>query len=298
MRKIPTLYSDYQECILDLDIYGKLVSAPQQSIEDLTQSLFEEFKRGKPSPNLESKRYELSRLVSPDYRIAYDKELELQDGESLVELDNINGNLGLVNFEDLTPLIPEVQEAFSYEMNITDAVRKEIISKYDLETGEEFKPGIRQTENIVGSVKEDDSLILSDEEIENLGVDDYDSYTEEDDDVDDYDSYTEEGSEDEVDDYESYSEDNEEDIDDYDSYAKEDEENEVDDYDNYTEEVDEDEVDNYDNYSEEDSEDSEDEIDDYDNYSEEDSEDNEDEVDDYDNYSGEVNEDEVDDNDK
>jgi hypothetical protein len=170
MRKIPTLYSDYQECILDLDIYGKIVATPQQSLSELTETLFEEFKRRKPLPTLEYKRYELSRLVDPNYRIAYNKELELQDNESLVELRNMASSFEAINFEDLTPLIPDVQEAFSYESNITDSVRKSIIDKYDLSTGEEFKPGIHQTELIVGSVQEDKNLVLSDEEIENLGV--------------------------------------------------------------------------------------------------------------------------------
>ena len=57
MTKIPTLYSDYPECILDLDIYGKIVATPQQSMEEMKKSLFEEFQRRKPYPTLEYKRY-------------------------------------------------------------------------------------------------------------------------------------------------------------------------------------------------------------------------------------------------
>ena len=82
MTKIPTLYTDYRELILDLDIYGKIVSTPQQSIQELRDTLFEEFKLRKPLPTLEYKRYELSRLGNPDYRIRYNRELELQDYES------------------------------------------------------------------------------------------------------------------------------------------------------------------------------------------------------------------------
>ena len=170
MTKIPTLYSDYPECILDLDIYGKIVATPQQSMEEMKKSLFEEFQRRKPYPTLEYKRYELSRLVNSDYRIKYNKELELQDNEALVELQNIESTDIKIDFDNLKPLLPEVIEAFSYDMNITDSLRQDIISKYDLETGEEFKPGIKQTENIVGSVEEDKSLFLSEEKIANLGV--------------------------------------------------------------------------------------------------------------------------------
>lgn len=172
MTKIPTLYSDYRECMLDLDIYGKIVATPQQSIQELTETLFEEFQRRKPMPTLEYKRYELSRLVNPDFRIAYNKELELQDNERLLDLQSdLEASFENIDFEDLTSLIPTTKELFSYENHITDDMRSEIISKYDLSTGEAFKPGINQTENIVGSVSEDDSLTLSEEKIANLGVD-------------------------------------------------------------------------------------------------------------------------------
>lgn len=172
MTKIPTLYSDYRECMLDLDIYGKIVATPQQSIQELTETLFEEFQRRKPIPTLEYKRYELSRLVNPDFRIAYNKELELQDNERLLDLQSdAEASFENIDFEDLTSLIPTTKELFSYENHVTDDMRNEIIAKYDLSTGEEFKPGISQTENIVGSVTENDNLVLSEEKIANLGVD-------------------------------------------------------------------------------------------------------------------------------
>ena len=172
MTKIPTLYSDYRECMLDLDIYGKIVATPQQSIQELTETLFEEFQRRKPMPTLEYKRYELSRLVNPDFRIAYNKELELQDNERLLDLQsNLEASFESIDFEDLTSLIPTTKELFSYENHVTDNMRSDIIEKYDLSTGETFKPGINQTENIVGSTSEDDSLTLTEEKIAQLGVD-------------------------------------------------------------------------------------------------------------------------------
>ena len=319
MTKIPTLYSDYRECMLDLDIYGKIVATPQQSIQELTETLFEEFQRRKPMPTLEYKRYELSRLVNPDFRIAYNKELELQDNERLLDLQSdLEASFENIDFEDLTSLIPTTKELFSYENHITDDMRSEIISKYDLSTGEAFKPGVNQTENIVGSVSEDDSLTLSEEKISLLGVDESEAditmaedpmevvrfednseevkYEIEDDEVTLDDDYSAE--DDTVSDSESADYDSEEDeSSNYDDYDSEDEDNEYEtetesDDDLDTQESDED-YDDYDSESEEDSDDedyssdSEEDSDDEDYSSDSDEEDSDDDYDDYDSDSEE-----------
>lgn len=312
MIKIPTLYSDYRECMLDLDIYGKIVATPQQSIQELTETLFEEFQRRKPMPTLEYKRYELSRLVNPDFRIAYNKELELQDNERLLDLQSdLEASFENINFEDLTSLIPTTKELFSYENHVTDDMRSEIISKYDLSTGEAFKPGVNQTENIVGSVSEDDSLTLSEEKIEKLGVDESEAditmaedpmevvrfegnseevkYEIEDDEVtldDDYsaedDTVSDSGSGDsESVDYDS-EEDESSDYDDYDSEDGDDEyETETESDDDVGAQETDDDYDDYDSESEEDSDDE-----DYSSDSEEDSDDE-----DYDDYDSDSEED-------
>lgn len=285
MTKIPTLYSDYKECILDLDIYGKIVATPQQSIQELTDTLFEEFKRRKPLPTLEYKRYELSRLVNPEFRIAYNKELELQDNERLVDLDKSFSTLRSIQFEDLTPLIDEVREAFSYEMNITDSVRQDIISKYDLETGEEFKPGIQETENIVGTTYEDSDTVLTDEEIENLGVDE--DYSVLDINEDDTPEQYEDESDIEVDDdFVDY--DAEEDSTD-DTESEDDDDSSFEDYSDDTEDTDEAGFDDYseepteeDDYSEEPTEDDDSDLDSFDDYSEEEQSEDGDDFSDYD----------------
>jgi hypothetical protein len=155
--------------MLDLRIFGQVISTQQQSLDELRDSLFEEFKRKKPLPTLEYKRYELSRLVNPDYKIEYNRELELQDNETLVELNESVSNTRTIDFEDLTPLTSDIQELFSYENAVTSDIRDSIIAKYDLETGEEFKLGVEQTENVVGTVEEDTETYLSDNEIEDLG---------------------------------------------------------------------------------------------------------------------------------
>lgn len=168
-KYIQTLHPDYMECILDIDIFGKIVGTPQQSLEEMKETLFEEFKLRTPMPTLESKRYELSRQVSPDYFISYNGEPELQDNEALVDLPGGVSRMPPIDFTDLSPLIDEVKDCFRYEDRVTDDYRQMIITKFDLETGDEFKPGVRQTENIVGSVQEDSSLYLSDEQIDALG---------------------------------------------------------------------------------------------------------------------------------
>lgn len=323
MTKIPTLYSDYRECMLDLDIYGKIVATPQQSIQELTETLFEEFQRRKPMPTLEYKRYELSRLVNPDFRIAYNKELELQDNERLLDLQSdLEASFESIDFEDLTSLIPTTKELFSYENHITDDMRSEIILKYDLSTGEAFKPGINQTENIVGSVSEDDSLTLSEEKINQLGVDEdetditmaedpmevvrfkdssedvkyeieddevtlEDDYSAEDDDYEDYDS--EEDDDSDYDDYDSEDEDNEYETDD-DSDDDLDTQETEEDYDDYDSDSDEEDYDDYDSDSEENSDDE-----DYDDYN---SEDTETELEEYDNEDNSESETDYDDYDE
>lgn len=169
VKQIQTLHPDYRECILDIDIFGKIVATPQQSLDELTTALYEEFKRSKPFPTLELRRYELSRPVSSDYEISYDEDMELQDNEELVELTNSVSSLPKIDFPDLTPLT-EVRESFTYEEAVTVDIRQQIIDKYDLTTMEElFKPGIQQTENIVGSTEEDMSLYQTDSQIANIG---------------------------------------------------------------------------------------------------------------------------------
>ena len=330
MTKIPTLYSDYRECMLDLDIYGKIVATPQQSIQELTETLFEEFQRRKPMPTLEYKRYELSRLVNPDFRIAYNKELELQDNERLLDLQSdLEASFENIDFEDLTSLIPTAKELFSYENHVTDNMRNEIISKYDLSTGEEFKPGISQTENIIGSVVEDDDLTLSEEKIAQLGVDESEVEVDMAEDpmevvsfADDSDETKYEVDDDEVGLEGDYSADEDEEYDytseESEDYTLDEDENEpmssesdydldsedtsdgYDDYDSY-DSVDESEVvenqesiedlDDYDDYDSESKED----LDDYDDYdSDEENEESDSDEDDYEDYDSESDEDQDD----
>ena len=319
MCKINTLYSSYQEFLLDIDIYGKIVSTPTQSLASIEEMLFEEFKLSKPLPTLEDKRYELSRLVEESSHIEYVDDLTLQDDEEVVDLlGEAGGSFSPPDFTGLDPLIPEVQAVFAYENAIHDDLRQSIIEKYDLATGEEFSLSIDEVEKTVGSVKEDTSTVLSDEQIDMLGqvkpdvfydqassdnsLVEYEESSEDEDEEDDFyeDEYEEEYDE------EEYSEDEEE-YSEEDSYEDEyEEEYSEDEEDDYEEEYSEDEEeyseedsyeDEEDDYEEEYSEDEEEYVEensaeDFEEYEEEDA--YEEENSDEDDYSEEVEEDEYD----
>ena len=265
MTVIPTLYTNYEECILDLDIYGKIVSTPQQTLEEIEEDLYEEFKRRKPAPTLEHHRYELSRLVSPDVKIKYNRDLELQDNEEVVDLSSSHEVFKPITFEDLTPLVAEVTSMFSYENAVTSSLRQSILEKFNIESGEEFERGVHQTEKLIGSVVENTETILSDEEIDNLGKDDI-----QDDDYDDYSVYDSDDSDaEEVTDNEEITdteEDSYDDYDDYDVYDYSDDSSTNDDEE--PEPVDDDVGDSYDDYADYDSYDDYDDLSAYD-YSDE-----------------------------
>lgn len=315
MQNIPTLYDEYQELLLDLDIFGKITAVPTPSLDELRELYFEEFKERKPLPTLEGKRYELSDLVSSDYKVVYSEMLELNEKETLMDFNNPRSAKPTENisFEDLTPLLTSMTELFSYECNIKDSDRKSIMEKYDLASGEEFKQGVHQIEHLFGSVKEDSSSILTDEEIDNIGntIEDSNSYNDSssielDDGIELYDdvdlsNYSDNTSSSNTDDsnlvedsdLEVSSDDDNSDFDDdydsdddYDDYS-DDEEDNTDDYDSYED----DEEDDYDDYSDEDGDsDSDDSYED--TYEDEDGDDSDD-SDEYDDYSDE--EDEYDD---
>ena len=170
--QINTFYTNYNDYLLDVEIFGEYVSTPQQSLEELKESLYEEYKRRKPMPTLEYKRYELSRLVGDDFRIEYIRELDLQDNESLVDLKSRGNSVReVIDFEDLKLLAEDVVSMFSYEKSVTSDICDDIITKYDLSTGKLFNLGVQEITNIVGSVEEDTETVLSDDEIDNLGKD-------------------------------------------------------------------------------------------------------------------------------
>ena len=80
MSKVATLYTSYDELMLDLDIFGTLISQPQPDLAELKEFLYEEYKRVH-KVTLESRRYELSDVVSADFHVNYVKDIELLEDE-------------------------------------------------------------------------------------------------------------------------------------------------------------------------------------------------------------------------
>lgn len=147
--------------MLDLRVYGKIISTPQQSIAEKRDSLFKEFKLCKPFPTLEEERYKLSPSVSLEYKINYDKQLIFNDNESAIDLSE-SGTVLKTGFDEKPCEV--LSDNFRYENKVTDSLRDEIIKKYDLDTGEVFAMGVASTEKKFGSVKFEISNIYDEEE--------------------------------------------------------------------------------------------------------------------------------------
>ena len=133
-EQIVTQYENYQELLLDLDIFGRLSSTKQMNLDEYKDLFFEEFKKQKPMPTMESKRYELSRLVDNSYRVEYNRQLELRENERLVDF---NEELEDENVENKTnrklediDIDNNVKILFQYENQVCDRDREEIIKKY------------------------------------------------------------------------------------------------------------------------------------------------------------------------
>lgn len=268
-----------------------VVSVPSQSFDDLRKSYFEEFEKLKPKPSLESKRYELGRHVSEDYKIQYSKEVELRANEKLASLSN-DKNTVVYNHEELG-VDESVKQVFAYEHSITDSLRQSIMEQFDCLTGEEFELDTEEVESVQNTAHEDMSLRYSDEEVEEMDAQQEQSFEEyeEDEGVSYEEDSEEESDEDEYDSYDDYdTEESDEDVaeestDEYND--SEEEESDEDDYGDY--DSDDSDEDNYDSYSEEDTSEEDEEESDEDNY---DSYDEDEESDDYDSYGEEDEEEE------
>ena len=178
MQRILTLYNSYDECRLDLSIFGQLVSTPTQSVSELKDSLYKEFQKRKPFPSLESRRYELGELAETVESVTYAEELDLQDNEELFDLrGGIKRPPKPASVEDEPLEIPSqaIKDFFTYQSRVTDSIRDEVIGQYDMVTREdlpdEFKLGVATAESIVGAGALTDDTVLSDEQIADLGAD-------------------------------------------------------------------------------------------------------------------------------
>ena len=265
MFQIPTLYANYQELLLDLDIVGKVLSESAVNKDELKQLLFEEYKVTHPLPTLEDKRYELSDLVSSDYHINYANEVELAENEQLVDL-------GLVIEQDDFELegnivVPDVIKEKCEYGNVTDEIRSKIVEEYLLSTVEDLSSESKRGTEEVFNTTTNNASVFNESDYEDevpLDVetfDDFSIYSE--DELGDDEDYSADSDNNEDDDDVDYSSTNEEDGD----YSDEgcDDSSDDEDYGNDYSDDDSDTEDYGDGYDseEDDSSDSEDSDDDY-----------------------------------
>lgn len=274
MFQIPTLYTNYQELLLDLDIYGKILTESSVNKDELKGLLFEEYKVTHPLPTLEDKRYELSDLVSSDYHISYANDLELAENEELVDLGALNKDEEDFDVDGNIIVPDSIKESYKYG-SITDRVREELIEKYLLDDGDEFSGDVEEAEGVFNTVESKAEIYSEDES------DDYsDGFDYIEDDSEDYDdgsdySYNEEEYSEE-DEYEDDDDSEEYEDDDSDEYEYEDgsEEYEYEDDDSDDYEYEDDDSDEYEDVDSEEyeygDEDSEEGYDSNDEYKEED----------------------------
>lgn len=167
MLKFDSLYTDYQELLLDLKINAKFLTLVAPDMETLKEDVRVKYLVEQSGAEKENYRYNYSRKVSDAYEISYDTEMELQDGEELLDLWGSSSRQEFV--EPSFVLKQEYIDLFSYENNPNDTERERIINSIIGDDLEEFKGGIKETEKIYGSVKEQAETVLSDDQIDNLG---------------------------------------------------------------------------------------------------------------------------------
>lgn len=170
----PIAVTDERELLLDLSLYVSIISMPSKSREELKESLFEEFKLNKPFPTLENRRYELSKLVAPKFKIMYNENIMLEESEDIITLED-KGVSESVSFEDLDPLVLRNSTKRSKTMESVIDLKQEIKLKYDIEDTVDSVSTDDMINNI-GSIKNISSNIISDEGLEDLKSSSVDYY--------------------------------------------------------------------------------------------------------------------------
>lgn len=159
--KIPTRYDTQEELILDLNILGKILQVPSQTIEELTTSLKSEYKMKRPMPTLEQKRYEISSGVASDYEITNEDELVLGENESLIDLTVAQDDIPDID-ESIIEVDTEKRVYFHYENQVTPSMLEEFLNgDYHRFTGNLSNYGMN---------KVDTSHELSDEQIDDMST--------------------------------------------------------------------------------------------------------------------------------
>lgn len=157
--KIPTKYDTYEELILDLNILGKILQVPSQTIEELTVSLKNEYRMKRPMPTLEQKKYEISSEVATDYEITHEEELVLGEDEVLVDLTLHQDDIPDID-ESIINVSEETRVYFHYENQVTPSMLEEFLQ------GDYHR--FRGKVPSLGGSPTDQSHVLSDEQIEEM----------------------------------------------------------------------------------------------------------------------------------
>ena len=188
MYNIETLYSSYQELLLDLDIYGKLMESQYlDNKEEFKELLFQEYAKAHPIPTLESRDCELSEPVSAEYHVSYMHELELAQNEEVLNFDDDEddeSNLeGIDDFdsEDLSVPSDFPKELFQNPVSIEERDNILATNKYFATSSEleEFTGDVEVVEHNYGSVTPSEESVFIEEPVqidEDVGEDDYDMY--------------------------------------------------------------------------------------------------------------------------
>lgn len=187
MYNIETLYSSYQELLLDLDIYGRLMES--QSLDDkeeFKELLFQEYAKAHPIPTLESRDYELSEPVSAEYHVSYMHELELSQNEEIINFDDEDDEeepKGIDN-EDLSLPSDFPKDLFQRPVSIEERDNILVTNKYFITANEleDFTGDVDAVEGNFGSVTPSEESIFIEEPAqvdEDVGDDDMYSYNEE-----------------------------------------------------------------------------------------------------------------------
>lgn len=190
MQNIETLYSSYQELLLDLDIYGRLVGS--QNLDDkeaFKDLLFQEYAKSRPIPTLESRDCELSEPVSEDFHVSYMHELELSQGEEVINWDDDEDEdtEGIDIDSDESVEIPDdfPRELFSKPLTIEE--RDSILNTNEYfktkDVVEEFSGSVEEVVSNFGSIEQSNELVYEEE---------YDEYSEDEFDYDEDEVYEEE----------------------------------------------------------------------------------------------------------
>lgn len=222
MYNIETLYSSYQELLLDLDIYGRLMES--QSLDDkeeFKELLFQEYAKAHPIPTLESRDCELSEPVSAEYHVSYMHELELAQNEEVMNFDDDEDEeaeqegIEASDDEDLSLPSDFPKELFQHPVPIEERDNILATNKYFATANEleEFTGDVEEVENNFGSVTPSEESIFIEEPVqvdEDVGEDEdemYDYDDEDEDESEEEDIYEEEDSVESEDNSSDYTED-------------------------------------------------------------------------------------------